>query len=82
MYRTMQLLPALDLILYASQRQGRVSFWMTSSGEEAAIVGSAAGLRATDEVFAQYRELGVLLWRGYGLDEVMNQVRAAGMCPW
>ncbi|PWO00301.1 putative 2-oxoisovalerate dehydrogenase alpha subunit mitochondrial precursor [Tilletiopsis washingtonensis] len=74
MYRTMQLLPALDLILYASQRQGRVSFWMTSSGEEAAIVGSAAGLRATDEVFAQYRELGVLLWRGYGLDEVMNQV--------
>ncbi|PWN43393.1 putative 2-oxoisovalerate dehydrogenase alpha subunit mitochondrial precursor [Ceraceosorus guamensis] len=74
MYRTMLLLPTLDVILYASQRQGRVSFWMTSTGEEASIVGSAAALSDTDEVFAQYREFGVLLWRGYTVDNVMDQV--------
>lgn len=35
---------------------------MTSHGEEAAVVGSAAALDGKDEVFAQYREMGVLLW--------------------
>lgn len=31
-----------DRILYESQRQGRISFYMTNYGEEAAQVGSAA----------------------------------------
>ncbi|PWN93039.1 thiamine diphosphate-binding protein [Acaromyces ingoldii] len=74
MYEHMLLLPALDVILYNAQRQGRISFMMTSHGEEAAIIGSASGLGAQDEVFAQYREMGVLLWRGFSLDQVMSQV--------
>lgn len=73
-YDKMLLLPAIDVILYNAQRQGRVSFMMTSHGEEGAVVGSAAGLAPTDEVFAQYRELGVLLWRDFDLDAIMNQV--------
>lgn len=75
MYEHMLLLPALDVILYNAQRQGRISFMMTSHGEEAAIIGSASGLGSRDEVFAQYREMGVLLWRGFTLDQVMSQVR-------
>lgn len=38
---------------------------MTAYGEEGTVVGSAAAWENDDEVFAQYREVGVLLWRGY-----------------
>lgn len=41
--------------MYSSQRQGRISFYMTSYGEEGAVVGSAAAWENDDEVFAQYR---------------------------
>ncbi|PVF98308.1 putative 2-oxoisovalerate dehydrogenase alpha subunit mitochondrial precursor [Serendipita vermifera] len=72
-YETMSLLPTLDNVLYNVQRQGKISFYMTSHGEEAAIIGSAAGLENTDEVMGQYREMGVLLWRGFSLPSVMGQ---------
>ncbi|KAL9933127.1 hypothetical protein V8E36_007845 [Tilletia maclaganii] len=74
MYSTMLFLPAFDLILSNAQRQGRISFMMTSAGEEAAIIGSAAALGPNDEVFTQYRESGVLIWRGCSLDQMMAQV--------
>ncbi|GAA5885491.1 hypothetical protein JCM16303_002224 [Sporobolomyces ruberrimus] len=72
--KTMSQLPILDQILYSSQRQGRISFYMTSYGEEGAVVGSAAAWENDDEVFAQYREVGVLLWREYPLSSLMAQV--------
>ncbi|KAL8291517.1 hypothetical protein RQP46_002495 [Phenoliferia psychrophenolica] len=77
MYATMLRLPALDTILGSSQRQGRISFYLTSHGEEGAIVGSAAAWDNTDEVFAQYREVGVLLWRDWPLSTLMAQVFAS-----
>jgi len=46
---------------------------MTSHGEEASIVGSAAALGPNDEVLGQYREMGVLVWRGCSIDELMAQ---------
>lgn len=46
---------------------------MTSYGEEATLFGSAAALSSEDVVFAQYREAGVLLWRGCALETLMNQ---------
>jgi len=58
MYRTMILLNTMDTILYESQRQGRISFYMTTFGEEAALIGSAAALASNDLVYAQYRETG------------------------
>ena len=73
MYRSMLQLTVMDDILYNSQRQGRISFYMTSTGEEGAHVGSAAALDPQDVVFAQYRETGVLIWRGFRLDEFMAQ---------
>ncbi|KAF4590032.1 hypothetical protein EYR40_009573 [Pleurotus pulmonarius] len=72
-YEHMQLLPTLDTVLYNVQRQGKISFYVSLHGEEATIIGSAAALEMDDEVLGQYRETGVLLWRGYGLDNVMAQ---------
>lgn len=50
----MTLIPIVDNVLYQSQRQGRISFYMQCAGEEAAIVGSAAAMLANDEIFGQY----------------------------
>ena len=58
------------------QLQGRISFYMTSYGEEATHFGSAAALSSEDVVLGQYREAGVLLWRGFTLDSCMNQCYA------
>jgi 2-oxoisovalerate dehydrogenase E1 component alpha subunit len=63
----------MDNIFYDAQRQGRISFYMTSYGEEAISFGSASALRMGDMVFAQYREPGVLMWRGFSLQNFADQ---------
>ncbi|XP_046978064.1 2-oxoisovalerate dehydrogenase subunit alpha, mitochondrial [Vanessa cardui] len=73
MYKTMVQLNQMDKILYESQRQGRISFYMTNYGEEGIHVGSAAALSPKDLIFAQYREVGVLLYRGMTVTELINQ---------
>ncbi|GAV03032.1 hypothetical protein RvY_13520 [Ramazzottius varieornatus] len=73
MYQKMTLLNYMDRILYESQRQGRISFYMTHFGEEGILIGSAAGLDDKDLAYVQYREAGVLMWRGFTLDQFMNQ---------
>jgi len=72
-YKSMTLLNTMDKILYESQRQGRISFYMTNYGEEATHIGSAAALQSKDLVYGQYREAGVLMHRGFSLDQFMNQ---------
>ena len=69
----MVVLRCLDAYLLESQRQGRISFYLTHTGEEGLQVGSAAALDPTDVIYGQYRELGVLLSRGYTLEEVIAQ---------
>ena len=54
----MILLNAMDRLLFQSQRQGRISFYMTHFGEEATHMGSAAALNPKDLVYSQYREAG------------------------
>ena len=71
---TMVRVSEFDKIFLDAQRQGRISFYMTSRGEEAASVGSAAALQPADWVLPQYRELGVFFWRGLGYDDVANQL--------
>ncbi|KAL0909867.1 hypothetical protein M5K25_020774 [Dendrobium thyrsiflorum] len=73
MYRDMVTLQVMDTIFYEAQRQGRISFYLTSTGEEAINIASAAALSNEDVVFPQYREPGVLLWRGFTLQEFANQ---------
>uniref|UniRef100_A0A7E4UZC8 2-oxoisovalerate dehydrogenase subunit alpha n=1 Tax=Panagrellus redivivus TaxID=6233 RepID=A0A7E4UZC8_PANRE len=73
MYKDMTKLNTMDKILYDSQRQGRISFYMTNFGEEANHVGSAAALEDTDLIYGQYREAGVLMWRNFPLEQFMHQ---------
>ncbi|KAF2306840.1 hypothetical protein GH714_021907 [Hevea brasiliensis] len=73
MYSEMVTLQMMDTIFYEAQRQGRISFYVTSVGEEATNIASAAALAADDVVLPQYREPGVLLWRGFTLEEFANQ---------
>jgi 2-oxoisovalerate dehydrogenase E1 component alpha subunit len=40
----------MDTLFYEAQRQGRFSFYMTCAGEEATVIGSAAGLDPQDQV--------------------------------
>ncbi|XP_023525580.1 2-oxoisovalerate dehydrogenase subunit alpha 1, mitochondrial-like [Cucurbita pepo subsp. pepo] len=74
MYKDMITLETMDTIFFEAQRQGRISFYLTSAGEEAVTIASAAALHSDDVVLAQYREPGVLLWRGFGLQEFADQV--------
>jgi len=60
--------------MLAAQRQGRLSFYLQSTGEEATTVGFAAALDEADMIMAQYREQGALAYRGFTADEFMNQL--------
>ncbi|EFO26143.1 2-oxoisovalerate dehydrogenase alpha subunit [Loa loa] len=73
MYQNMVTLQQMDKILYNSQRQGRISFYLTNTGEEATQIGSAAGIHDDDLMYGQYREAGSLLYRGFSLENFMNQ---------
>lgn len=73
MFRDMVLLDTMDKILYESQRQGRISFYMTNFGEEAVQIGGAAALNNDDVIYGQYREAGILVWRGFTISEFVNQ---------
>lgn len=73
MYRNMVQLNVMDKILYESQRQGRISFYMTNYGEEATHIGSASALEDDDLIYGQYREAGVLVWRGFTIEQFLDQ---------
>ncbi|CAM9889669.1 unnamed protein product, partial [Hapterophycus canaliculatus] len=66
-YGNMIRLEAMDDIFYNAQRQGRMSFYLQSAGEEALQMGGAAALDAKDMAFTQYREPGLLMWRDFGV---------------
>jgi len=67
-------LEVMDSIMYEAQRQGRISFYMTNTGEEATHFGCANAIQPTDPVFAQYRETGILLARGYFVQQFLDQM--------
>lgn len=73
-YKTFVFHRVLDERMVASQRQGRLSFYMAALGEEAASVGGAAGLKPQDMIMTQYREQGALMFRGFSLENFMNQM--------
>ncbi|MFG6160344.1 thiamine pyrophosphate-dependent dehydrogenase E1 component subunit alpha [Halomonas sp. 1390] len=73
-YRAMLATRVLDERMLAAQRQGRLSFYMQCTGEEAAVVGATAALDDADMIMAQYREQGALIYRGFTFDEFMNQL--------
>ena len=73
MLKNMMLTRAMDDRMFAMQRQGKMSFYMKSRGEEAVSVGHAEALRNSDMVFPTYRQQGILISRGASMLEMMNQ---------
>mmetsp|Transcript_33339 Transcript_33339/g.91981 ORF Transcript_33339/g.91981 Transcript_33339/m.91981 type:complete len:447 (+) Transcript_33339:70-1410(+) len=81
MYRNMIRVSVIDQILNSLQRQGRISFYMTSTGEEAAGVGTAAALAFDDVLWPQYRELGAFVQRGFTIQQVVDQCMGKSTDP-
>jgi len=64
---------AMDDRMFNMQRQGKMSFYMKSRGEEAVSVGHAMALQNADMVFPTYRQQGILINRGASIKEMMCQ---------
>ena len=73
LYTEMLRLRMLDQRMLTLQRQGRIGFYGTASGEEAAIVGSAYALKKDDWIFPALRQGGAALMRGYPLVQYISQ---------
>jgi pyruvate dehydrogenase E1 component alpha subunit len=74
LFRKMLLLRALDDKAVILQRAGRIGFYVPSSGQEAAEIGSGYAIRDGDWVFPSYRDQGVALLRGYPLETLVGQL--------
>ncbi|MCB2067565.1 MAG: 3-methyl-2-oxobutanoate dehydrogenase (2-methylpropanoyl-transferring) subunit alpha, partial [Erythrobacter sp.] len=74
MLREMALVRAFDNRMYRAQRQGKTSFYMKCTGEEATSVCATHALDAEDMIFPSYRQQGCLIARGYRLTEMVNQI--------
>ena len=74
MLRDMVTVRIFDDRMYRAQRQGKTSFYMKCTGEEAVSIGAAAALDREDMHFPTYRQQGVLVARGYPLTEMMCQI--------
>jgi len=60
--------------MYRAQRQGKTSFYMKCTGEEAIAVSAAAAMDSEDIHFPTYRQQGLLVARGYPLVDMMCQI--------
>ncbi len=74
MLRHFALVRAFDGRMFRGQRQGKTSFYMKCTGEEATSISAAMALAGDDMVFPSYRQQGVLIARGYPLIEMINQI--------
>lgn len=63
-YQMMLLTRHIDERMITLQRQGTITFAMSALGEEACAVASAAALDSGDWMYPQYREAGIMFWRG------------------
>ena len=72
--RDMVTVRIFDDRMYRAQRQGKTSFYMKATGEEAIAVTAAVALDRDDIHFPTYRQQGVLIARGYPLVEMMCQI--------
>ena len=60
--------------LFRAHRQGKTSFYMKCTGEEAIAVAQSMALGRNDMCFPTYRMLGWLMARDYPLDALVNQI--------
>ena len=86
MLRTMAQVRAFDDRLHRQQRQGKTSFYMKCTGEEATSVAATMALDAEDMCFPSYRQQGHLVRArlsddGDGQPDFLQQERQAERPP-
>ena len=74
LYEQMLLIRNLDTRCLRLQRQGRIAFYGTSTGQEAATVGSSWCIEADDWLFPALREGGAALLRGMPVSRYIAQL--------
>lgn len=74
MLRNMALTRAFDDRMFRAQRQGKTSFYMKCTGEEAVAVAQTHALDREDMCFPSYRQQGILITRGHPLVGMINQI--------
>ena len=79
--KAMMLTRAFDDRMYRAQRQGKTSFYMKCTGEEAVACAQALVLDHGDMCFPTYRQQGLLIARGYPLTTMMNQIYSNAADP-
>jgi 2-oxoisovalerate dehydrogenase E1 component alpha subunit len=72
--RHMVLTRIFDDRMQRTQRQGKITFYMRSLGEEAVSVAQCMALRPTDMLFPSYRNQGFYMVRGRPLVDLMCQL--------
>lgn len=73
LYRLMVTTRALDDRGLALQRQGRIGFYLQSTGQEASHLGAAYALKDSDWLFPAYRQPGILLLRQVPIDKIVSE---------
>jgi 2-oxoisovalerate dehydrogenase E1 component alpha subunit len=74
MLRAMLLTRAFDERMFRAQRQGKTSFYMKCTGEEATSIAAAFALQRDDMCFPSYRQQGLLIARDWSLVDMMCQI--------
>ena len=64
----------IDERMVTLQRQGTITFALSSYGEECCAVAAAAALDNGDWLYPQYREAGVMFWRGFSTQQFIHQM--------
>jgi len=72
--KLMLLTRAFDERMYRAQRQGKTSFYVPCTGEEAVSIAQAMALSPDDMCFPSYRQQGLLIARDYPLETMMCQI--------
>jgi 2-oxoisovalerate dehydrogenase E1 component alpha subunit len=72
--RHMLLTRLFDDRMHRVQRQGRITFYIKSTGEEAVAVAANMALRPSDMLFPSYRVQGLHIARGLSLVDLMCQL--------
>jgi 2-oxoisovalerate dehydrogenase E1 component alpha subunit len=72
--RHMLLTRVYDKRMQRTHRQGRISFYMQSTGEEAVSVAAAMALESQDMLFPSYRNQGLFITRELSLTDMMCQL--------
>jgi len=76
MYHSMIKIRIIDDLFVIAQRQGRITSYMKNTGEEAIQIGVAEAMDKDDVAHMQYREHGLVMHRGFTVDEMLNQCLA------